>query len=85
MSSLLEFLDLELTRYCATFSPTARDKLRFKEKEKRFSSSVEGRGNILHPFTDFEINSAREELCKLRERVGLLRTHSDEAIEQVSQ
>ena len=37
----------------------------------------------MHSFSEFEINSSREDLTKLRERVGLLRTHCDEAIEQV--
>lgn len=81
MSSLLEFHDLELTKYCATFSPSARDKLHFKQKEKRYSATEK---TVTHSFSDFEINSSREDLSKLRERVGLLRTHCDEAIEQVS-
>ena len=79
MSSLLEFHDLELTRYSATYSPTARARLKAKEKERVKKHSTGER----HVYKDAEINNCREEITKLKERVGLLRTHCEEAMEQV--
>jgi hypothetical protein len=80
MSSLLEFHDLELTRYSATFSPMAKDKLNHIEKSKKFSAP-----DKTHPplYSDADISNCREDVRKLGERVGLLRTHCDEATEQV--
>ena len=81
MASLLEFHDLELTRYSATYSPSARAKLKAKEKERPKRVSTGERPS----FKDSEINSCREEITKLKERVALLRTHCEEATEQTDE
>ena len=80
MSSLLEFHDLELTRFSASFSQAARDKLKLKEKSKRLSMTNKSTNPS---YSDNEISNSREEIVKLDERVGFLRVHCDEAIEQV--
>ena len=78
MSSLLEFQDFELTQYCASFSPMARDKLEAKKKSKRFSITS------VHSYPETETKKSRDEILKLIDRVGLLKNHCDDAIIQVS-
>lgn len=72
---------MELTRYSATYSPTARAKLKAREKARPKRSSTGEKP----PYKDSEINNCREEITKLKERVALLRTHCEEAIEQTDE
>ena len=50
------------------------------EKTKKFSAPDKTKVPL---YSDKDISECREDVTKLRERVGLLRTHCDEATEQV--
>ena len=75
MLTILEVHDEELTRLRATFSPLAKRKLENTQTLKSLSYSM--------TYSEQEIVGRREDIIKLSERVGLLKLHCGEAVEQV--
>ena len=85
MLTILEVQDLELLRLRALYSPDDQQRLEARERERKGRLSPTWKDH--HAAVSYsvgEVKGKKEEIDKLTQRIGLLRNHCEESIQQVN-
>ena len=82
MLTILEVQDLELLRLRALYSPDDQHRLEARERERKGRQSPTWKDHTVS-YPVGEVKAKKEEIDKLTQRIGLLRNHCEESIQQV--
>ena len=83
MLTILEVQDLELLRLRALYSPDDQHRLEARERERKGRQSPSWKDHASVSYSVGEVKGKKEEIDKLTQRIGLLRNHCEESIQQV--
>ena len=85
MLTILEVQDLELLRLRALYSPDDQQRLEARERERKGRLSPTWKDHhTADSYSVSEVKGKKEEIDKLTQRIGLLRNHCEESIQQVN-